>query len=70
MRDNLNIIKRHLWESTLILNLSKGIEIETARRMSEVIAEELAPEFRHRIAVLSGPNFAREVVLGLPTATV
>ncbi|HAZ31912.1 MAG TPA: glycerol-3-phosphate dehydrogenase [Dehalococcoidia bacterium] len=70
MRGNLNIIKRHLWKSTLILNLSKGIEIETTRRMSEVIAEELAADFSDRIAVLSGPNFAREVVQGLPTATV
>jgi glycerol-3-phosphate dehydrogenase (NAD(P)+) len=70
MRNNLNIIKDHLWGPTLILSLSKGIEIETTKRMSEVIAEELAPEFCHRIAVLSGPNFAREVVQGLPTATV
>jgi glycerol-3-phosphate dehydrogenase (NAD(P)+) len=70
MRDNLNIIKDHLWGPTSILSLSKGIEIETTRRMSEVIAEELAPEFHRRIAVLSGPNFAREVVQGLPTATV
>jgi glycerol-3-phosphate dehydrogenase (NAD(P)+) len=70
MRDNLNIIKDHLWGPTSILSLSKGIEIETTKRMSEVIAEELAPEFHHRIAVLSGPNFAKEVVLGLPTATV
>ncbi|MCL0075591.1 NAD(P)-dependent glycerol-3-phosphate dehydrogenase [Dehalococcoidia bacterium] len=69
MRGNLNIIKRHLWESTLILNLSKGIEIETARRMSEVITDELGSS-SDRIAVLSGPNFAREVVQGLPTATV
>ncbi|MBT9166349.1 MAG: Glycerol-3-phosphate dehydrogenase (NAD(P)+) [Chloroflexi bacterium] len=70
MRDNLNIIKDHLREPTLILSLSKGIEIETTKRMSEVIAESLAPEFGHRIAVLSGPNFAKEVILGLPTATV
>jgi glycerol-3-phosphate dehydrogenase (NAD(P)+) len=70
MRDNLNIIKDHLWGPTSILSLSKGIEIETGRRMSEVIAEELAPGFRQRIAVLSGPNFAKEIVQGLPTATV
>lgn len=70
MRNNLNIINDHLRAPTSILSLSKGIEIESSRRMSEVIAESLAPEFRHRIAVLSGPNFAQEVVLGLPTATV
>ncbi|MCL0050314.1 NAD(P)-dependent glycerol-3-phosphate dehydrogenase [Dehalococcoidia bacterium] len=70
MRNNLSAIRDHLREPVSILSLSKGIEIETTRRMSEVIAEELAPDFSDRIAVLSGPNFAREVVQGLPTATV
>ncbi len=70
MRDNLQIIKDYLCNSTLILSISKGIEIETTRRTSEVIAEEVAPTLRERIAVLSGPNFAQEVVKGLPTATV
>ncbi len=70
MRDNLQIIKDYLCNSTLIVSISKGIEIETTRRTSEVIAEEVAPTLRERIAVLSGPNFAQEVVKGLPTATV
>ena len=69
MRGNLNTIKRHFEESTLILTISKGIETETAKRMSEVIADELGSR-SERIAVLSGPNFAREVVQGLPAATV
>ncbi|MFP3975636.1 MAG: NAD(P)H-dependent glycerol-3-phosphate dehydrogenase [Dehalococcoidia bacterium] len=70
MRSNLHLVKEHLRGSTLILSISKGIEIETTKRMSEVIAEEVAPALRDRIAVLSGPNFAQEVVKGLPTATV
>lgn len=69
MRGNLNTIKKHFEEATLILTISKGIEIETTRRMSEIIADELGSS-TDRIAVLSGPNFAREVVQGLPTATV
>ena len=51
-------------------SLAKGIEIETTKRMSEVITEQLGTRFRNRIAVLSGPNFAKEIVQGLPTATV
>ena len=65
MRDNLGLIKEHFEESTLILSISKGVEIETTKRMSEVIAEELAPGFGNQIAVLSGPNFSKEVGQGL-----
>ncbi len=68
MRENLRKLKAHIGKSALLLNVSKGVEIETMRRMSEVIEEEVGG--RERIAVLSGPNFAREVVLGMPTATV
>lgn len=49
---------------------SKGIENSSLRRMSE-IAEELDPELQHRrFVVLSGPSFAREVCMKLPTAVV
>ncbi|MFO8101943.1 MAG: NAD(P)H-dependent glycerol-3-phosphate dehydrogenase [Dehalococcoidia bacterium] len=70
MRDNLRILKEHFTPSTLLLTISKGIEIETAMRISEVIIEELGNEFASRLAVLSGPNFAKEVVRNMPTATV
>lgn len=45
---------------------AKGLEQATGRRLSEVFAEE-APD--RALAVLSGPNFAREVAQGLPAAT-
>lgn len=51
----------------VLLSCTKGIEHGTGMRMSEVIAE-IFPE--HRVAVLSGPNLALEVVRNLPTATV
>jgi glycerol-3-phosphate dehydrogenase (NAD(P)+) len=38
--------------------------------MSQIIAEEINPRFRSNICVLSGPNLAREVLRGLPAATV
>jgi glycerol-3-phosphate dehydrogenase (NAD(P)+) len=55
-------------DSTLI-SLIKGVELGTAKRMSEVISEvtAAAPE---RIAVVSGPNLAPEIGLEQPTATV
>jgi glycerol-3-phosphate dehydrogenase (NAD(P)+) len=49
-----------------IVSATKGLEVETLQRPSEVIAEELGPG--RPVVVLSGPSFAREVALGLPTA--
>jgi glycerol-3-phosphate dehydrogenase (NAD(P)+) len=51
----------------IFLSCTKGIEHGTGMRMSEVISD-IFPE--HRVAVLSGPNLAAEVVRKVPTATV
>jgi glycerol-3-phosphate dehydrogenase (NAD(P)+) len=55
-------------DATLI-SLMKGVELGTAKRMSEVISEVTGcpPE---RIAVVSGPNLALEIAAEQPTATV
>ncbi|PYM91883.1 MAG: glycerol-3-phosphate dehydrogenase [Candidatus Rokuibacteriota bacterium] len=50
-----------------ILSATKGFDPERHRRVSEVIAEQFPDA---RVAVLSGPTFAREVALGRPTAAV
>ena len=50
-----------------IVSATKGFEPERHLRMSEVIAERFPGA---RVAALSGPTFAREVALGLPTAAV
>jgi len=50
-----------------LLSATKGLEPETALRMSQLLSE-LSPE--HAVAALSGPSFAREVALGKPTALV
>jgi len=53
--------------SVPVVSVAKGLENETHRRMSEVIAEQQpdAP-----LAVLSGPSHAEEVARGVPTAVV
>lgn len=56
-------------ESATLLSLAKGIEQGTHLRMSEVIAEVTGASL-DRIAVLSGPNLAREIALEQPAATV
>lgn len=55
-------------EATLV-SLMKGVELGTAKRMSEVIAE-VAGAAPDRIAVVSGPNLAFEIAQEQPTATV
>jgi glycerol-3-phosphate dehydrogenase (NAD(P)+) len=53
----------------LLVSLMKGVEIGTARRMSEVVAEVGRVE-PGRIAVVSGPNLAAEIAAEQPAATV
>ena len=54
----------------LVVSASKGIEIQTLRRMDEVLGEILPPQAAKRLVVLSGPSFASEVARGQPTAIV
>ena len=56
--------------ATPIVSLTKGIEQDTLMRMTEVAADVLSDHDRSRIGVLSGPNLAKEVLVGQPAATV
>jgi len=53
-----------------VVSLAKGVEQETNLRMTEVAADVLVGHRRDRIGVLTGPNLAREVAAGQPTASV
>jgi len=70
MRVNIRRVKGHIDESTPILSATKGLELESAKRMSQVITDELGPGHGSNICVLSGPNLSREIVQGLPASTV
>ncbi len=69
MRENVQLLAPHLGAETLLVSASKGIEIASHKRMTEILAEEL-PTAQKRIATLSGPNLSREVAEGKPTAAV
>jgi glycerol-3-phosphate dehydrogenase (NAD(P)+) len=56
----------YLLPSMRIVSATKGIENGTFMRMSEVVADVVAPKFRPHVAVLSGPTFAREIAAGEP----
>ena len=68
LRDNITAWAAHIPGDATVLSISKGIERDTLKRMSEVIVEAGIEE--ERVAVLSGPNLAREVALEQPAATV
>ena len=53
-----------------VLSLAKGVEQATHLRMTEVAADVLTGHRPDRIGVLTGPNLAREVAAGQPTASV
>ena len=70
MRQNIRLAKDYLSGEILVVSAAKGLELDTNKRMSQVIAEEIAPELRANICVLSGPNLSREIIHELPAATV
>jgi glycerol-3-phosphate dehydrogenase (NAD(P)+) len=57
-----------LQKNAIIISASKGIEIETLMPLSEIFRDVLSEEFHNRLCFLSGPSFAREVALKMPTA--
>lgn len=56
----------HLQKDAVLVSVTKGIERDTSRRMSEILSEVTG----HTVAVLSGPTHAEEVGRGIPTGCV
>lgn len=69
LRENLTDWSALLPSDATLVSLMKGVELGTAKRMSEVIAEVTGAPLE-RIVVVSGPNLAREIAQRQPTATV
>lgn len=69
LRGNLASWAPLLAPDTVLVSLMKGVELGTAKRMSEVI-EEVAKVPADRIAVVTGPNLAREIAARQPAASV
>ncbi len=67
IRDVCSDIKEWIKEPVLFVHVSKGIEPDSLKRISEVMREELPAELIEEIVVLSGPSHAEEVVLKHPT---
>ncbi|MBI2872868.1 MAG: NAD(P)-dependent glycerol-3-phosphate dehydrogenase [Chloroflexi bacterium] len=70
LRWNVQATAAHLPRRCLVLAACKGLERDTSKRMSQVLAEELSPRQQGAICVLSGPNLALEIAAGKPASTV
>lgn len=68
LRDNLGAWGGGIDSDAVLVSLMKGIELGTTKRMSEVI-REAADVDAERVAVVSGPNLAREIAERQPAAT-
>ncbi len=67
VRQTAGLLKPFLTAGATVVNVSKGLEEGSLKRLSAVIQEEL-PEAK--VAVLSGPSHAEEVSRGIPTTVV
>lgn len=70
MRETARAIKPHISEETIVVHATKGLEVDSHKRMSEIIREEIPFLPQEHILVLSGPSHAEEVSLRLPTTVV
>ena len=70
IRENAAKIASHIPPDAIVVSATKGLEISSGKRMTQVLAEELAPRWDGPICVLSGPNLAGEINAGLPSTTV
>jgi glycerol-3-phosphate dehydrogenase (NAD(P)+) len=68
VREVLGRAKPDLRGQPILVSASKGIEVGTDLRMSELFSEVLGDDTAADCVVLSGPSFAEELVRGLPTA--
>jgi glycerol-3-phosphate dehydrogenase (NAD(P)+) len=69
LRATVEPLAAHVRPDAVLVSLSKGVEHGTDRRMSQVVADAAGvPDAR--VAVVSGPNLAREIAERQPTATV
>ncbi|MEO6205167.1 MAG: NAD(P)H-dependent glycerol-3-phosphate dehydrogenase [Mycobacteriales bacterium] len=69
LRENLAAVVSALRRDAVLVSLMKGVELGTTKRMSEVI-QEVAGVPSNCVAVISGPNLAKEIADGQPAASV
>jgi len=70
IRSVIEKIDFNLIKNAVIVNVAKGIEISTLKRVSEIIKDVFTEIDETKISTLSGPSHAEEVARKIPTAVV
>ena len=65
-RSTSKMISSYIGENAIIVSVAKGIEIDTLKRLDEVINDEVS----NPVVILSGPSHAEEVARHMPTTVV
>ena len=66
-RETLQLAAPHVRPWIPIVSLTKGLELDTGMRMTQIINEELPG---HPVGALTGPNLAKEILGGAAAASV
>jgi glycerol-3-phosphate dehydrogenase (NAD(P)+) len=66
-RSTLRDVAPHVRPWIPVVSLTKGLELETGKRMTEIVHDELPG---HPVGVLTGPNLAKEILAGAAAASV
>jgi glycerol-3-phosphate dehydrogenase len=70
LRQNAKLAKDYISHHPFIVSVIKGLELPRAKRMSEVLLQELGAGWEDNICVLSGPTIASEVASGCPSVAM
>ncbi len=70
IRGTARRFKSFIGKDCIVVNVAKGIEVETLSTLTEILEQELVNADKHKIVALSGPTHAEEVALDLPTTIV
>ena len=69
-RENVISVIPYLPNQCVILSATKGLEVTSNQRMTEILDDELPLTLKDKLAVLSGPNLAKEISLDMPASTI
>jgi len=67
LRSTLQLWKQRFSDDCLVVSTLKGIEVSTQMRMTEVLEDVIG---KHRVALITGPNLADELILRQPAGAV
>ncbi len=70
MRTNISALRDKLPSDLCHISVAKGLEVDSGKRMTEVILDVLSFTGARGVCALSGPNLAEEIGRGLPAASV